>query len=77
MITDVAPRAIYAIGAGGPPVAHEIRFSRFSGAPFDAAGYRAPAEVARCICGWSALIDGGHTDEDRARLARQHATGVP
>ena len=57
----------------GQPIAHSVEFRDAPAIP----GYRPGAQRAVCTCGWHATIDGGHSDEDRARLARQHATGVP
>lgn len=76
MIADAAPRAIYAVGAGGPePVAHDVTFTPAS-PPI--AAYRDGGTVAECHCGtdkiaWRRVIDGDHTDAELARFARMHA----
>ena len=54
----------------GEPVTHKVSYRD---APAALAGYRPRAEIASCACGWSAVIDGGHSARDKARLARMHA----
>ena len=53
----------------GEPVPHDVRFyaTNVDWPLTD------PIITARCDCGWSVTIDGGHTAGDLARLARQHA----
>ncbi len=54
----------------GPAVVHDVTFSD---ADPRIPGYRPGAQAVSCTCGWHTVIDGGHSDEDRQRLARQHA----
>ena len=50
-------------------VTHIVEFTDAGHIP----GYRPGAHRVRCSCGWGTTIDGGHSDNDRARLVRMHA----
>ncbi len=65
-----AVSGVYATGTGGFPGEHHVTFSDVPGI---LPGYRPGAQAVSCTCGWHTVIDGGHSDEDRERLARQHA----
>jgi hypothetical protein len=61
-------------GYRGDPLHHVVRFYSISG--FNP-GYRNGGLAARCEAGdLDAIIDGGHTGDELARYARQHA-GIP
>ena len=58
----------------GEPVTHDVTFTPATPpVPY----YRGGGTRVRCTCGWHTTIDSGHSDEEKARLARQHATGDP